>query len=64
MSVGNLAVLIALLLGLALFLAGLLRDKSSNFDDGSFIVQIILMVAGGALVALALLAKFIASLFG
>ena len=64
MSVGNLAVLIALLLGLALFLAGLLRDKSSSFDDGSFIVQIILMVAGGGLILLALLAKFIASLFG
>lgn len=64
MTLFNICILIALVVGIVAAVAGFTMNKSSNFDDGSFIVQICLIAGGGGLVILAILVKFIASLVG
>jgi hypothetical protein len=64
MSALNICVLVALLLGALALGVGATRAKSSGFDDGSFLVQITLIAIGAGLVVVALLTKFVASLFG
>jgi len=58
----NLYIAIAFVAGVALIITGYAKNKSSNFDDGTFIVQIICIVAGAGLVVLALVWKFVLSL--
>lgn len=64
MSTFNICILIALLLGICAMSGGFISNKSSNFDNGSFLLQMLLIVGGGVLVVLSLLIKLIDSLVG
>jgi hypothetical protein len=52
-----------MIVGVIMLITGFCANKSSSFDDGSFIVQVLLMVAGGAAIIVALLWKFVLSFF-
>lgn len=64
MSITNIIVILFLLIGTTGLGVGIWKNRSSNFDDGSFISEIFLIIFGITLIAIALAIKFISSLIG
>ena len=64
MSITNIIVIIFLFIGTISLAIGIWKNRSSNFDSGSFITEIFLVIFGITLVMIALAIKFISSLIG
>lgn len=59
MTLFNIIDLILLFMGITLVIIAMFMDKTSSFDDGSFLTEMMVGVLGGILIASALIAKFI-----
>lgn len=63
MTTPNIVILCMLIAGTASVTAGIRTNKMSSFEDGSFVVQMLMILAGAVAVAAALVWKFVASFF-
>lgn len=63
MSTMNIWILVVLLLGFLCLVLSARMDRRSSFEDGTFIYQMILLVAGACAVAGSLALKFVTLMF-
>jgi hypothetical protein len=59
----NIIIAVLFALGVVMLIVAFRIDGKSSFDDGSFILQIVLGIGGAALLAVALIWKFVLSFF-
>lgn len=55
----NLIIAILLIVGIAALIAAYLMDRWSSFDNGGFMIQIVLIIAGGVAIVMGLVWKFV-----
>lgn len=63
MTTPNIIILCMLIAGATSLIAGFRMNKMSSFEDGSFVVQMFMILAGAVAIAAALIWKFVASVF-